>query len=286
MGEMNTRKEFKSEDHDGMGKRKKTSHKTSYRPVFNATNDHIEWAKWTWNPYTGCLHECKYCYARDIAHRFYPEKFEPTFRPGRLAAPFNTKIPERRKDEPGIHNVFVCSMADVFGDWVAQEHIDQILDVVRATPQWNYLFLTKNPKRLIQNWPDNSWVGATVDIQARVKPTEQAFKQIQSPVKFLSCEPLLEALTFTNLDVFDWVILGARSRSSRLAEFQPKWQWVENIMLQARQAGCSVYFKPNLKVAPKEYPVNENRTSEGRHTGQYTGGDKANIHREEVVAWI
>ena len=31
-----------------------------------------------------------YCYARDIANRFYPEKFEPTFHPERLAAPQNT----------------------------------------------------------------------------------------------------------------------------------------------------------------------------------------------------
>jgi protein gp37 len=30
----------------------------------------IEWADYTWNPVTGCLHGCKYCYARKIAKRF------------------------------------------------------------------------------------------------------------------------------------------------------------------------------------------------------------------------
>lgn len=30
-------------------------------------NDAIEWAQWSWNPVTGCLHDCPYCYARDIA---------------------------------------------------------------------------------------------------------------------------------------------------------------------------------------------------------------------------
>ena len=30
----------------------------------------IEWCDSTWNPVTGCLHECEYCYARKIAHRF------------------------------------------------------------------------------------------------------------------------------------------------------------------------------------------------------------------------
>lgn len=30
----------------------------------------IEWAQSTWNPVTGCLHKCPYCYARRIANRF------------------------------------------------------------------------------------------------------------------------------------------------------------------------------------------------------------------------
>jgi hypothetical protein len=50
----------------------------------------IDWAKWTWNPITGCLHNCPYCYARDIAERFsgtpaYPNGFEPTFRSRRCS---------------------------------------------------------------------------------------------------------------------------------------------------------------------------------------------------------
>ncbi|MBF0524736.1 MAG: DUF5131 family protein [Deltaproteobacteria bacterium] len=94
---------------------------TSSKQTFNATNDNIEWAKWTWNPVTGCLHGCKYCYARDIANRFFGEyKFSPHFYPERLSAPANTTIPVKRINEPGIKNVFVCSMADLFGEWVGQ----------------------------------------------------------------------------------------------------------------------------------------------------------------------
>lgn len=30
----------------------------------------IDWCDSTWNPVTGCLHGCEYCYARGIANRF------------------------------------------------------------------------------------------------------------------------------------------------------------------------------------------------------------------------
>lgn len=30
----------------------------------------VDWCDSTWNPVTGCLHGCEYCYARKIAKRF------------------------------------------------------------------------------------------------------------------------------------------------------------------------------------------------------------------------
>lgn len=33
-------------------------------------NTKIDWCDSTWNPVTGCLHGCEYCYARGIANRF------------------------------------------------------------------------------------------------------------------------------------------------------------------------------------------------------------------------
>jgi hypothetical protein len=52
------------------------------------------------------LHGCKYCYARDIANRFYKEKFTPTFHVHRLKAPANTPVPQSQ--DIGSKNVFVC----------------------------------------------------------------------------------------------------------------------------------------------------------------------------------
>jgi protein gp37 len=223
------------------------------KPVFNRTNENIEWACWTWNPVTGCKHGCPYCYARDIANRFYGNGgFEPKFHRDRLAAPRNTPAP--KPDAPiGERNVFVCSMADLFGEWVPQAWIDQVLEAVRGAPQWNFLFLTKNPQRLAEiDWPDNAWVGTTVDCQRRVEAAEEAFALIKAKVKFLSCEPLLEEVVFKNLKGFDWLIIGPKRVGS--SHEQPEWELVESLLNQARVAGLQVYFKPHLTVRPKEYP--------------------------------
>ena len=229
------------------------------KPIFNKTNESIEWATWTWNPITGCKAGCKYCYARNMTKRFkeiFRNGFEPTFYPKRLEAPANTSVP--KSNHIGDRNVFVVSMGDLFGDWVEQEWIDAVLDAVRKYIQWNYLFLTKNPKRLVNiQWPENAWVGTTVDCQARVKPAEEAFEKIKAKVKFLSCEPLSEKITFTNLKLFDWVIVGARSKTTEVPEMQPKSEWVKSLMHQAWDAGCKIYCKPNLKAGVKEYPLAE-----------------------------
>jgi len=239
---------------------------TTGKITFNRTNENIEWAKWTWNPVTGCLHGCPYCYARPIAKQIYPPEigFNPHFYHERLTAPKNTPVP--KSEDVGEHNVFVSSMGDLFGEWVPLDWINAVLEAMRQAPQWNFLFLTKNPKRLVGiEWPQNAWVGTTVDVQSRVAPAEEAFRQIKATVKFVSCEPLLEELTFSHLEVFDWVIIGGCRRPGQRPEEadQPDWPWVLSLDRQARQAGIMRYWKPNLKVprefslaeVPKEFPT-------------------------------
>lgn len=226
---------------------------------FNSTNENIDWAKWTWNPITGCLHGCYYCYARDIANRFYEQGFSPTFHSDRLQAPYNTKIPKKRKKEEGIYNVFVCSMGDILGDWVIDEWINKIIGVMETSLNWNFILLTKNPRRYLEfSWPRNTWLGATTDIQKRLDEALDIFSEINHPIKFISCEPFLEYLNLPKQPSIEWAIIGAQTATTKAREKQPYWFWVTDLATQLYYNGIKVYFKPNLKVQPKELPEKKN----------------------------
>lgn len=215
-------------------------------------NDAIEWAQWSWNPVTGCQHTCSYCYARDIAlsarmRDVYPNGFAPTFRPSAVLAPRTMKVPKEAAGDTRHRNVFTCSMADLFGRWVPKEWIEAVLAEIRAAPQWNFLCLTKFPKRMAEfDIPENAWMGTTVDLQARVPAAEAAFAKVKAGVRWLSIEPMLEPLKFKNIDRFDWVVIGGSSRSSQTPEWCPPFEWIEDLLMQARAAGCKIYFKTNL----------------------------------------
>jgi len=207
----------------------------------------IEWAQWSWNPITGCLHPCPYCYARDIGIRFSGH-FDPALHPSRLWAPYNQSPPKKSEQLIGFKNIFVCSMADLFGKWVPDEWIEAVLKIITECAAWNFLLLTKFPLRLTQfQFPPNAWVGCSVDRQAKVKSAERAFGQINASVKWLSCEPLIEQLDFSSLEMFDWIVIGGASKSTKTQAYRPHPSIVLDLESKALAAGCKIYEKDNLR---------------------------------------
>jgi protein gp37 len=245
--------------------------KPQSKATFNeTTGDGISWAAWSWNPVTGCLHGCNYCYARAIIHRYpdaNPAGFTPLFHEERLDAPSNTTIPERHRNNPAYRRVFVCSMADLYGRWVPDEWIQDVHTSMLAVSDWQYILLTKFPARYVGlDIPPNAWVGTTVDEQKRVRIAQDAFRKLDGGmVKWLSLEPLKEPLEFDDLSMFDWVVIGAQTETHQPDGTVPAWappfEWVARLVGQARDAGCKVHLKPNLvngrpgMELPDEYPT-------------------------------
>ncbi len=207
----------------------------------------IPWTDLSWNPVTGCLHACSYCYARRMYQRF-GRSFKPAFHLERLDQPKKRKEPSK---------IFVCSVADLFGDWVPQEWINAVLGVVVDCPQHTFQFLTKNPARYVGiNWPANCWVGTTVTSslgeQHLTKHLSDIMIKVSAPVRFLSAEPLLGRLRIGGWKP-DWVIIGAQTGPDAM---QPNKKWVEDLTRDARACGAAVFYKPNLewKNPPREFP--------------------------------
>lgn len=141
--------------------------------------------------------------------------------------------------------IFVCSMSDIFHKDVPFEFIDKVLSVIMRTPQHRYQILTKRADRMAEYFstrsvPANVWLGVTVDVKTS-KPRIDALRSINdTPIRFLSCEPLLEDLGELDLSGIDWIIVGGESgRQAR----PMKEEWALSIKRQVDDAGKAFFFK-------------------------------------------
>lgn len=157
----------------------------------------------TWNPVTGCLYCCNYCWARQLAttklknsHR-YLQGFKPMLNEEEFRAKF---------DKGDL--VFVSDMGDLFGDFIPSNWIQRVLEHTARFPKTHFLFLTKNPTRyhqFLRHMPENAILGATIEtnndqiflngkISEAPPPSKRhiAMRDLDWDKKFISIEPILD----------------------------------------------------------------------------------------------
>lgn len=252
-------------------------------------NTAIEWADHTLNPWIGCTKispACDHCYAEALMKRFGKPHLWAGERERTSEA--NWKKPLKwNRDAAGMDHrprVFCASLADVFDNQVPNAWRDDLWQLIKATPNLDWLLLTKRPQNMVKMLPSdwdlgypNVWLGTTVENQEEAERRIPHLLAVPARVHFLSCEPLLGALNLMNIRVglnsplhkagllaehhdhiapliwgrgrhkLRWIIAGGESG--------PGWRLTpdgafERLQDDCLRAGVAYFFKQNPGKAP------------------------------------
>lgn len=230
----------------------------------------IEWCDSTFNPWIGCTKvspACDDCYAarstpartlnvawgaNEQRRRTSASNWALPLRWNASAAQFHAKHGRRQR-------VFCASLADVFDNQVPPEWRDDLWRLIEATPNLDWLLLTKRIGNAVNMLPVTSdfdrlyphvWLGSTICNQAEADRDIQKLLAVPARVRFLSIEPLLGPVDLmgtgknpseaTGLHLVDWVIAGGES-GPRARPMSP--DWVRKLRNQCFAAGVPFLFK-------------------------------------------
>lgn len=230
----------------------------------------ILWTDHTFNPHWGCQRVspgCDHCYAETWARRTGEELWgaespRRMFGEKHWAMPIAWNAAAARAGTRA--RVFCASMGDVFEDRRDLDAVrDRLWPLIECTPWLDWQLLTKRPQNLRgmlpKSWLEaprrNVWLGATVEDQRRAEERVPLLLDAPAAVRFLSCEPLIEAVDLTfgvpddsvvpgaqvpAIGMVDWVIVGGESgpgaRPFELA-------WARQIVFDCDHAGTAVFVK-------------------------------------------
>lgn len=222
----------------------------------------IGWTEKTWNPVSGCSkvsRGCDHCYAETIAERFrggpaYPNGFELTLKPHKLAEPLRWKTPCK---------VFVNSMSDLFHRDIPREYLDHVFGVMEQASRHQFQVLTKRSS-LLRNYvnaryrlaPEHIWLGASIEDRAALVRLRH-LRETHAAVRMVSFEPLLEDLGEMDLSGIHWVIVGGESGPNR----RPlELDWVRRLRDQCLEQGVPFFYKQGGAARPGQQRILDGRT--------------------------
>ena len=175
----------------------------------------------------------------------YADPFYPRFWEERLGEPIEHPTPLNPAKRKGI---FTCDMSDLFGIGIPESWTEQVMTTIKLCPYHRFYLLTKQPQNLpkFSPFPDNCWVGVTATGYNAFNKALDCLKVVEAKVKYISIEPLLEAIPFYMERLaycgINWLIIGAQTKPYK----PPKIEWVEEIVRAADRAGVPVFLKDNL----------------------------------------
>lgn len=135
----------------------------------------------------------------------------------------------------------------------------RLFRLIEKTPELDYLLLTKRPENIARMVPEewletprpNVWYGTSIACQEDADRDIPILLQVPAAVRFVSAEPLIEAVTIFSLngpvDVPDgepsplhWVIIGGESGPrARPCDRE----WIRGLRDQAKAAGVACFIK-------------------------------------------
>lgn len=226
-------------------------------------NSKIEWTDHTFNPWIGCTKvspACDHCYAEALMKRYGKPELWAGERQRTSAANWKKPLSWNRQAAAARrrYRVFCASLADVFDNQVPDEWRADLWLLISATPNLDWLLLTKRPQNIAKMlprmaskpgmmWPwPNVWLGTTVENQQEERRIDH-LRKVPAAVRFLSCEPLLEKI-HPDLTGIHLVIAGGESG--------PGWRPTPDGAFDYLRAQCEIsgaaFF---MKQMPNKAPI-------------------------------
>ena len=248
----------------------------------------IAWTDATWNPWIGCQKispGCQSCYAAvDTAARAHRKRGLELWGPPSTTPRHRTtstwglpmRLHKRALAAGARTRMFVASLCDIFeAHPMVAPWRSEALALLGTCTGLDVQLLTKRPENVramvppswLTAWPSHVWIGTTVEDQKRADQRIPHLLSVPAAVRFLSVEPLLEAVDLrngpsnrwsvpTSADAagrgvewtdpgashipVSWVIVGGES-GPRARQFDVAW--ARSIVAQCREAGVPVFMK-------------------------------------------
>jgi protein gp37 len=144
---------------------------------------------------------------------------------------------------------------------------DDLWALIHATPQLDWLLLTKRPENIAKMLPAdwgsgwrNVWLGTTCEDQKHFDHQWPILSRVPAVIRFISYEPALGPLVLGNARP-NWVICGGESGAGNRTRYMDP-TWARSIRDQCTAAGIPFFMKQmtRKKQIPEDLLIRQSPT--------------------------